>query len=163
MPFLNQLQIVVSDEFGQKHLDDLLKDLASVREIKKFRKCYHLESFLNFMEIQQIVEKILKVSPSVRVVSVVDLKGKLVFSERAKKVKILVSKKQSLASLKAASKDWRQRKKLVKTLGTCKYVVAEYDKIKRIIMPAGRNHILYITTTATLDHNKVVRKVRSFK
>ena len=132
-------------------------------KLKVFRKCYHLESFLNFMEIQQIVEKILKVSPSVRVVSVVDLKGKLVFSERSKKVKILVSKKQSLASLKAASNDWRQRKKLVKTLGTCKYVVAEYDKIKRIIMPAGRNHILYITTTATLDHNKVVRKVRSFK
>ena len=115
------------------------------------------------MEIQQIVEKILKVSPSVRVVSVVDLKGKLVFSERSKKVKILVSKKQSLASLKAASKDWSQRKKLVKTLGSCKYVVAEYDKVKRIIMPAGKNHILYITTTASLDHNKVVRKVRSFR
>jgi len=115
------------------------------------------------MEIQQIVEKILKVSPSVRVVSVVDLKGKLVFSQRSKKVKILVSKNQSLASLKAAAKDWNQRKKLVRTLGTCKYVVAEYDKVKRIIMPAGKNHILYITTTAALDHNKVVRKVRSFR
>ena len=115
------------------------------------------------MDIQKAVEKILKVSPSVRVVSVVDLKGKVVFSERGKKVKILVSKKQSLASLKAAAKDWRQRKKLVKTLGTCKYVVAEYDTVKRIIMPAGRNHILYVTTTASLDHNKVVRKVRSFK
>lgn len=115
------------------------------------------------MEIQQIVEKILKVSPSVRVVSVVDLKGKLVFSQRSKKVKILVSKKQSVASLKAAAKNWSQRKKLEKTLGTCKYVVAEYDKVKRIIMPAGRNHILYITTTSSLDHNKVVRKVRSFR
>ena len=115
------------------------------------------------MEIQQIVEKILKVSPSVRVVSVVDLKGKLVFSERSKRVKILVSKKQSLASLKTASNDWSQRKKLVKTLGSCKYVVAEYDKVKIIIMPAGRDHILYITTTASLDHNKVVRKVRSFR
>jgi len=115
------------------------------------------------MDIQKAVEKILKVSPSVRVVSVVDLKGKVLFSERGKKVKILVSKKQSLASLKAAAKDWRQRKKLVKTLGTCKYVVAEYDTVKRIIMPAGRNHILYVTTTASLDHNKVVRKVRSLK
>jgi len=115
------------------------------------------------MEIEQAVEKILKVSPSVRVVSVCDLKGKVVFSERSKKVKILVSRKQSLASLKAAAKDWNQRKKLVKTLGSCKYVVAEYEKVKRIIMPAGRNHILYITTTASLDHNKVVRKVRSLK
>ncbi len=115
------------------------------------------------MEIHQAVERILKISPSVRVVSLVDLKGKLVFSEHSKKVHILVSKKQSLASLKAAAKDWRQRKKLVKTLGSCKYVVAEYGKVKRIIMPAGKNHILYVTTTASFDHNKVVRKVRSFR
>ena len=115
------------------------------------------------MEIHQIAEKILKISPSVRVVSLIDLKGKLVFSERSKKVRILVSKKQSLASLKAAAKDWKQRKKLVKTLGSCKYVVAEYDSVKRIIMPAGKNHILYVTTTASLDHNKIVRRVRSFK
>ena len=115
------------------------------------------------MEIEQAVEKILKISPSVRVVTVCDLKGKLVFSERSKKVKILVSKKQSLASLKAAAYDWRQRKKLLRSLGPCKYVVAEYDKVKRIVIPAGRNHILYITTTATFDHNKVVRKVRSFR
>ena len=115
------------------------------------------------MEIEQAVEKILKVSPSVRVVTVCDLKGKLVFSERSKKVKILVSKKQSLASLKAAASDWRQRKKLLRSLGPCKYVVAEYDKVKRIVIPAGRNHILYITTTASFDHNKVVRKVRSFR
>jgi len=66
------------------------------------------------MDIQKAVEKILKVSPSVRVVSVIDLNGKVVFSERAKKVKILVSKKQSLASLKAAANDWKQRKKTCK-------------------------------------------------
>ena len=115
------------------------------------------------MEIQIAVEKILKVSPSVRVVSVCDLKGKLLFSARSKKVKILVSKNQSLASLKAAAHDWKQRKKLMKSLGACKYVVAEYDKVKRIVIPAGKNHILYVTTTASLDHNKIVRKVRSFK
>ena len=115
------------------------------------------------MEIQDAAEKILKISPSVRVVTVCDLNGKLVFSERSKKVKILVNKEQSLASLKAAAKDWKQRKKLARTLGQCKYVVAEYDKVKRIVIPAGRNHILYVTTTAAFDHNKVIRKVRSFK
>lgn len=115
------------------------------------------------MEIHQAVEKILQISPSVRVVSLCDLKGKLVFSARSKKVQILVSKKQSLASLKAAAYDWRQRKKLLKSLGPCKYVVAEYDKVKRIVIPAGKNHIVYVTTTASFDHNKIIRKVRSFK
>jgi hypothetical protein len=115
------------------------------------------------MEIQAAVEKILKVSPSVRVVSMCDLKGKLVYSGRSKKVNILVSKKQSLASLKAAAHDWKQRKKLMRSLGACKYVVAEYDKVKRIVIPAGKNHILYVTTSASLDHNKIIRKVRSFR
>lgn len=115
------------------------------------------------MEIQSAAEKILKVSPSVRVVSVCDLNGKLIFSERSKKVNILVSKKQSLGSLKAAAHDWKQRKKLVRSLGVCKYVVAEYDKVKRIVIPAGKNHILYVTTSASLDHNKIIRKVRSFR
>lgn len=115
------------------------------------------------MEIQEAVEKVLRVSPSVRVVSVCDLKGKLVYSARSKKVNLLVSKKQSMASLKAAAKDWKLRKKLLRSLGPCKYVVAEYDTVKRIVIPAGKNHILYVTTTASLDHNKVVRKVRSFK
>ena len=50
---------------------------------------------MEVMEIQEAAEKILKVSPSVRVVSVCDLNGKLVYSARSKKVNILVSKKQS--------------------------------------------------------------------
>jgi hypothetical protein len=128
-----------------------------------YRKSYHLENIVTIMEIQAAVEKILKISPSVRVVSVCDLSGKLVFSERSKKVHILVSKKQSLASLKAAANDWKQRKKLAKTLGACKYVVAEYDNVKRIVIGAGKNHIMYVTTSASFDHNKIIRKVRSFR
>jgi len=72
-------------------------------------------------------------------------------------------KETKFGIIKAAAYDWKQRKKLLRSLGACKYVVAEYDKVKRIVIPAGRNHILYVTTTASLDHNKVVRKVRSFK
>jgi len=30
-------------------------------------------------------------------------------------------------------------------------------------MPAGRNNLLFISTTASFDHNKVIRKVRSFR
>ena len=34
LPYWEKARTVVSDEFGQKHLDSLLKDLASIREIK---------------------------------------------------------------------------------------------------------------------------------
>lgn len=115
------------------------------------------------MEVQKAAEKLIQLSPSVRVVTVCDRNGKPVFSERSRRVRNLLSKKESVMSLQLAARAWKVRKKLEKKLGPCKYVVAEYANVKRITMPAGRNHLLYVTTTAAFDHNKVVRKVRSFR
>ena len=115
------------------------------------------------MELQEAADRLIKLSPSVRVVTVCDNNGKLVFSAHSKRVKNILSAKQSKDSLKAAAKSWKMRRALAGKLGACKYVVAEYGNVKRITMPAGKNHIIYVTTTTAYDHNKVVRKVRSFR
>lgn len=115
------------------------------------------------MQVQQAAERLIKLSPSVRVVTVCDMNGKLVFSERSKHVRNLLSKKESVMSLQSAARGWKVRKRLERKLGPCKYVLAEYGNVKRITMPAGSKHILYITTTRAFDHNKVIRKARSFK
>jgi len=115
------------------------------------------------VEVQRATQKLIRLSPSVRVVTVCDMNGKIVFSARSRKAKMLLSKKESIISLQLAARAWKIRKKLERKLGACKYVLAEYGNIKRITMPAGRNHILYITTSGSFDHNKVIRKVRSFR
>ncbi len=115
------------------------------------------------MQARAAVERILKVSPSVRVATICDRNGKIVYTAHAKKVKNVLSKKESRASLTNAARSWRGRKSLSRKLGACKYVVAEYAGVKRITMPAGKNNLLFITTTAAFDHNKVIRKVRSFR
>ena len=115
------------------------------------------------MEVQRAAEKLIRLSPSVRVVTVCDMNGKIVFSARSRKARILLSKKESIMSLQSAARSWKVRRKLERKLGACKYVLAEYGNVKRITMPAGRNHLLYITTAGSYDHNKVVRKVRSLR
>lgn len=115
------------------------------------------------MEVQKAAERLIQLSPSIRVVTVCDLNGKVVFSARARRVKNLLSKNESKMSLQSAARSWKLRKKLERKLGACKYVVAEYGAVKRITMPAGKNHLLYITATAAYDHNKIIRKVRSFR
>jgi hypothetical protein len=115
------------------------------------------------MEVQSAAEKLIRLSPSIRVVSVCDMNGKLLFSARSKRAKILLSKKESMMSLQSAARAWKLRRQLERKLGVCKYVMAEYGNVKRITMLAGRNHLLYITTTRAFDHNKVIRKVRSFR
>jgi len=115
------------------------------------------------MEIKAATDRLLKLSPSVRVVTVCDMNGKIVYTAHSKKVRNILSASESRASLRNAVKAWKGRKALARKLGRCKYVVAEYEKIKRITMPAGRNHLLYVTTTTGMDHNKVIQKARSFR
>jgi hypothetical protein len=115
------------------------------------------------MEVQQAAERLMSLSPSVRVVTICDLNGKVLFTERSRRVKLLLSKQESKMSLQSAARAWKVRKKLERKLGACKYVVAEYGNVKRITMPAGRNHLFFITTTSAYDHKKVVNKVRTFR
>jgi hypothetical protein len=115
------------------------------------------------MEVQKAAEKLIQLSPSVRVVTVCDMNGKVVYSARSRRVKNLLNRNESVMSLRSAARSWKVRKKLERKLGPCKFVIAEYSNVKRITMPAGRNHLLYITTTSALDHNKIVRKVRTFR
>lgn len=115
------------------------------------------------MEAQAAVERVLKMSPSIRVVSICDMNGKLVYHARRKSVTSVLSPSESKASLRTSAQNMKKRKKLARKLGTCRYTLAEYDKLKRLVMPAGKQHLLYVTCTPSYDHNKIIRKVRSFK
>jgi hypothetical protein len=115
------------------------------------------------MEVQRAAQSLLQLSPSVRVVTICNNNGKPIFSAHSRKVKNLLSRNESKSSLQSAARAWKMRRMLQRKLGPCKYVLAEYGRVKRIVMPAGKNHLLYVTTTSAYDHNKVIRKVRSFR
>jgi len=115
------------------------------------------------MEVGKAAEKLIKLSPSVRVVTVCDLNGKVVFTAHARRVRITLTRRESIDSLKSAARSWKVRKALGRKLGKCKYVLAEYDSVKRITAPAGKNHIFFISTTAAYDHKKVLRKIHTLR
>ena len=92
-------------------------------------------------------------------VSVCDSDGKLLFSEHREGVTNLLSPEESKRSLEMAVNAWKTRSQLADKIGKGKYVLAEYEKIKRITMPLDDNHILYITTEVNADHDKIIKSV----
>jgi hypothetical protein len=54
---------------------------------------------------------------------------------------------------------WRQRNEISDRIGKGKYVLAEYEKIKRITLPFGDNLLLYLTTEVNVDHTKILDKI----
>jgi len=115
------------------------------------------------MQVSALANKILKLSPSIRYVTIANLNGKILISAHKKTVKTTLSKSESRSSLQMAARGWKQRKALAKKIGRCKYVVAEYDRVKRITLAAGKNHLLYITTTPTANHNRLIQRIRKFR
>jgi len=58
-----------------------------------------------------------------------------------------------------ASQRWHSRKNIEHKLGTTKYAMAEYDKLKRISFPINKEYLLMLATEINTDHTSVINKV----
>jgi hypothetical protein len=54
---------------------------------------------------------------------------------------------------------WKSRSHLAPKIGRGKYVLAEYEKIKRITMPLGEKHLVYVTTELQANHDNIISQI----
>ena len=112
------------------------------------------------MDYKKIYEDIMNSDPKIRLVTICDPDGKIMHSGHRQGVTNLLTPEESKKSLELAIKAWKTRSELAPKIGKGKYVLAEYEKLKRITMPLGDDHILYITTEVEADDRGVIEKVR---
>src|SRR5439155_10684969 len=116
---------------------------------------FHL-SIVTKVDYRKLYQDIMNLDPNIRLVTICDMNGRVMYSEHREGVKNLLTPEESKESLELALNSWKTRTKLASKIGKGKYVLAEYEKIKRITMPLGDddNHLLYITTEVQADHSK---------
>src|SRR5690242_8172451 len=115
------------------------------------------------MEYKRIYEDIMNTDPKISLVTICDTNGKIMHSDHRQGVQNLLTPEESKKSLELAVNSWKTRSTLASKIGKGKYVLAEYEKIKRITMPLGDEHLLYITTEPEADHSKILERVRRLK
>src|ERR671919_85345 len=108
------------------------------------------------MDYQKLQVDIMNIDPKIRLVTICDINGKVMFSDHRQGVKNLLSPEESRESLELAANSWKTRSKLAPKIGKGKYVLAEYENIKRITMPFGDSHLLYVTTNVEAHHSKII-------
>jgi hypothetical protein len=111
-------------------------------------------------DYQKLQKEIMNLDPKTRMVTICDSAGKILFSDHRPGVVNLLSPQESKKSLELAVTAWKTRSELAPKIGKGKYVLAEYEKIKRITMPFGENSLVYITPEVQADHNKIIEGVR---
>ncbi len=110
-----------------------------------------------------LVEKALKLSPQIRFATVCDMFGEVKYSEHSKNAKNLLTQRESLKSLESATRAWSIRNEFSSKIGKGEYVIAQYGKIARIVIPLDKDHLLYMTTTKNADHTKIAKKASKLK
>ena len=106
---------------------------------------------------------IMNMDPKIRLVTICDNDGKIMYSDHREGVNNLLSPEESKESLEMALNSWKIRTKLRPKIGKGKYVLAEYEKIKRITIPLNDRHLLYITTEVECDHPRLIDRIQSLE
>jgi hypothetical protein len=112
------------------------------------------------MDYRRIYEDIMNIDPKIRLVTICDLGGKIMHSGHRQGVTNLLTPEESKKSLDLAINAWKTRIELAPKIGKGKYVLAVYEKVKRITMPLGEDHILYITTEVEADDRCIIDRIK---
>jgi hypothetical protein len=124
--------------------------MSSLLRIREFR-------------IKQHYTDIINIDPKIRLVTLCDTNGKIMYSRHRQGVTNLLSNQESKKSLELAMNAWKIRSELAPKIGKGKYVLAEYEKIKRITMPFGNDLLLYLTTEVEADHSNILNRIRKLE
>jgi hypothetical protein len=114
-------------------------------------------------KIKQHYKDIMNIDPKIRLVTICDTNGNIIFYRHRQGVQNLLTKDESKKSLEMAMAAWKVRSELSDKIGKGMYVLAEYEKIKRITMPFGDDFLLYLTTEVEADHSSIYDRIRSLE
>lgn len=117
--------------------------------------------WIRVVRIKQHYKDIVDIDPNIRLVTICDADGRV--SRHRQGVKNLLTPEESKKSLEMAMTGWKVRSDLSHKIGKGRYVLVEYEKIKRITMPFGDDYLLYVTTEIEADYFNIINRIRKLE
>jgi hypothetical protein len=118
---------------------------------------------IRVFRIKEHYKDIVNIDPNIRLVTICDSEGRTMYSRHRQGVENLLTPEESKKSLEMAMTGWKVRSELSHKIGKGRYVVAEYERIKRITMPFGDDYLLYLTTETEADHLDIINRIRKLE
>ena len=108
------------------------------------------------MDSKELYDKIMNIDPKIRFTTIANKDGRIEHTGHREGVSNVLTSEESKKSLQQAIDSWNARNILSEKIGEGKYVLAEYGKIKRITIPMGKDHLIYLTADVDSDHTKII-------
>ena len=114
-------------------------------------------------DYERLYQSILKIDRKIRYATIFDMDGTIKYSGHRGDVTSLLNPTESKKSLQQAISAWKNRNEYVDRIGKGKYVLAAYEKVKRITVPLDDEHLIYITTEPDSNHDDIIQKTLNLK
>ena len=115
------------------------------------------------MKCETLVDNILDANHHIRFAAVFDMSGNLRASKERSGITKMLSTDETKNWASMAINSWKNREKLYPLIGEGQYVLAVYKHLKRITMPVGKNHLVYVTFSNDGGQEDIIRAVLNQK
>lgn len=97
------------------------------------------------MSFEGLLDKVMDTDKHIRFATICDMEGKEVQTRIRDGVTPLLDEDETKETLHYAVSAWKSRNKFAPKIGKGKYVLAVYEKLRRLTLPLGSNHMLLVT------------------
>ena len=97
------------------------------------------------MKCSTLVENILNANHFIRFAAIFDMAGNVKATKERPGVERLLTAEDTNQWAGMAVNAWKNREQLYPKLGEGQYALVVYKNLKRITMPVGKDHLIYVT------------------
>ena len=111
------------------------------------------------IDYERFCKEVLGINSKIRFAAILNRNGKNIAGGYRENTSSLLSNSEIKMSLYYAFKRWENRGNLAHRIGETVYSITEYEKVKQITIPIGKNRLLLISTEVNANHSKILEKV----
>lgn len=108
-----------------------------------------------------MLDRIMGLDVNIRHARVCDMDANVVSARKRMGVTNLLTEEETTESLKYSVNSWRTRSNLAHKIGRGRYVLAVYEKLRRITMPLGESHLLLVSIDNKGGQMDIVEKLEN--
>jgi len=111
------------------------------------------------MNFDNFYAEIMHVDPMIRYAAIQNMAGEKICGGMQEGVTPYLNDDEIKMMHHYAAQRWDTRKTIAHKIGNTKYVIAEYDKLKRLTFPVDEKHLLMLTAEISSDHASIISKI----
>ena len=113
------------------------------------------------MDFENLYANIMKMDSTIRYAVIQNNTGEKICGGFRENISPILNNEELKMMHYYASQRWHTRKNIEHKLGTTKYAMAEYDKLKRVTFPINEKYLLLLTMETNADHTDIINKTLS--